>query len=105
MVAIGTSRDQFGLLVVSSILSFLGDIGAILGLLVMAVVVLGVFLPGLGVMVRRLHDGGRSGWWFLLAVIPIVNFIGVFVILAFMIMDGQPGDNQYGPAPTNTRLG
>ena len=96
---------QIGFFVVFSILAFLGDIGAILGLLILMVLALGLFLPGLGVLVRRLHDGGRSGWWFLLAVIPFVNFIGVFVILAFMIMDGQPGDNQYGPAPSNTRLG
>ena len=96
---------QIGYFFVSLILSFLGDIGTILGLLVLVVLALGLFLPGLGVLVRRLHDGGRSGWWFLLAVIPIVNFVGVFVILVFMIMDGQPGDNQYGPAPSNTRLG
>ena len=95
-----------GFIVVSLILGFiLGEIGAILSLLILLVLALGLFLPGLGALVRRLHDGGRSGWWFLLALIPIVNFIGVFVILAFLIMDGQPGDNQFGPAPTNTRLG
>ena len=36
---------------------------------------LGVFLPGLGVSVRRLHDGDRSGWWMLLIFIPLVGAI------------------------------
>lgn len=56
---------------------------------------LAVLLPGLGVTIRRLHDTGRSGWWFLIVLVP---FVGWIVLLAFMIRDSQPGDNQYGPS-------
>ena len=95
---------QIGLVIVFVIMGMiLGEVGALLGMVLVVLISLAAFLPLLGVTVRRLHDGGRSGWWFLLALIPIVNFIGGFVILVFLIMDGQPGDNQYGPVPTNTR--
>jgi uncharacterized membrane protein YhaH (DUF805 family) len=95
---------QIGMVIVFVIMGLiLGEAGALLGMGVMVLLSLALFLPLLGVTVRRLHDGGRSGWWFLLALIPFVNFIGAWVILVFLIMDGQPGDNQYGPVPTNTR--
>ena len=50
----------------------------------------------LAVAVRRLHDTGRSGWWLLLAVIPLV---GQLVLLYFFIDEGDEGDNDYGPDP------
>ena len=55
-----------------------------------------VLLPGLSVLVRRLHDTGRSGWYFFISLIPI---IGSFVLLYFLIQDSAPGENQYGPNP------
>ncbi|WP_109078425.1 DUF805 domain-containing protein [Aggregatibacter kilianii] len=55
-----------------------------------------VFLPGLAVSVRRLHDTDRSGWWILLCFIPI---IGVIVVLVFMCFDSQPGTNRFGDNP------
>ena len=57
---------------------------------------LAVLIPGLAVFFRRLHDIGKSGWWWLLAFIP---FIGWIVLLVFCCLDSQPGDNQYGPNP------
>ncbi len=57
---------------------------------------LAVLLPSLAVGVRRLHDTGRSGWWLLIALVPI---IGVIVIIIFTVQDSQPGANQYGPNP------
>lgn len=57
---------------------------------------LAVLLPGLGVTVRRLHDTGRSGWWILIGLVPLV---GTIVLLVFMASDSQPGNNQYGPNP------
>ncbi|HRW05364.1 MAG: DUF805 domain-containing protein [Caldilineaceae bacterium] len=57
---------------------------------------LAVLLPGLGVSVRRLHDTGRSGWWILINLIPL---IGSIVFLVFTVSDGDPGPNQYGPSP------
>lgn len=57
---------------------------------------LAALLPGLGVACRRLHDTGRSAWWFLIVLVPIV---GSIVFLVFMCSDSQPGSNEYGPNP------
>lgn len=57
---------------------------------------LGVLIPGIAVAVRRLHDTGRSGWWLLVAFVPI---IGGIALLVFMVLDSEPGQNQFGPNP------
>lgn len=56
---------------------------------------LALLLPILGVAVRRLHDTGRSGWWVLIGIIPIIGWI---VLLVFFVQDSH-ADNQYGPSP------
>jgi uncharacterized membrane protein YhaH (DUF805 family) len=56
---------------------------------------LATLLPGLFVGVRRLHDGGRSGWWMLIVIVPL---IGVLVLLYWLIIEGEKSDNKYGPA-------
>jgi uncharacterized membrane protein YhaH (DUF805 family) len=60
------------------------------------VYVLAVFIPGLAVLVRRLHDVGKSGWFFLVALIPIAGAIWLLVLLC---TDSQPHTNQWGPNP------
>ncbi|QDU07706.1 DUF805 domain-containing protein [Gimesia aquarii] len=55
-----------------------------------------VFIPGIAVTVRRLHDTGRSGWWILIVFVPL---IGGLVLLVFMIIEGEAGDNAYGSNP------
>lgn len=55
-----------------------------------------ILLPSLAVFVRRLHDTGRSGWWFWILLVPL---IGVIVILVFMCIDSQNEENQYGANP------
>lgn len=57
---------------------------------------LGLFIPSIAVGVRRLHDTGRSGWWLLIALIPLV---GAIVLLVFAVQDSAAGDNSYGPNP------
>ncbi len=57
---------------------------------------LGVVLPSLSVSVRRLHDTGRSGWWLLIGLIPL---IGAIILLVFFLKDSIPGENQYGKSP------
>ena len=57
---------------------------------------LAVLLPALGVSVRRLHDTGRTGWWILIGLIPL---IGLIVLLVFFFQEGDPGENEYGPNP------
>lgn len=55
-----------------------------------------MFLPAWAVQVRRLHDIGRSGWWILIGLIPI---IGPIILLVFHCTDSDPGKNEYGPNP------
>ena len=56
--------------------------------------VLATFLPSLGVLVRRLHDTDRSGWWVLIGLVPFVGPIALFV---FTVLEGTPGLNRYQP--------
>ena len=57
---------------------------------------LALFIPALAVAVRRLHDVGKSGWFLLICLIPI---IGVIWLLVLLVTDSKPGDNEYGPNP------
>lgn len=89
--------------------------------------ILGTFVPSLAVGVRRLHDTNRSGWWILLPIVPyvlaivlggpamvagqmsagagiamimlLIGFVAAIVLLVFMILPSNPGDNRYGPNP------
>ncbi|RDK84326.1 DUF805 domain-containing protein [Marinirhabdus gelatinilytica] len=60
-----------------------------------------LLIPSIAVSVRRLHDTDRSGWWYLLNVIPIVNYVGSIVLLVFYCTEGTRGANQYGKDPKN----
>jgi len=62
---------------------------------------LATLLPGLAVSVRRLHDTDRSGWWFLLWLIPL---IGTIVLIVWWVQQGTPGPNRFGPNPPNRGL-
>jgi uncharacterized membrane protein YhaH (DUF805 family) len=57
---------------------------------------LAVLLPGIAVAIRRLHDLDRSGWWFLLSLIPIVGWI---ILIIWYCTRGTEGPNRFGPAP------
>ncbi len=57
---------------------------------------LAVLLPGIAVSVRRLHDTGRSAWWVLIGLIPI---IGPIILVVFLVQDSNPGQNEYGANP------
>ena len=57
---------------------------------------LAVFIPGLAVTWRRLHDTGRSGAFFFLTLIPVV---GGIILLVFLCQNSSPGDNRFGPNP------
>ena len=57
-----------------------------------------ILIAGLALHVKRCHDRGKSGWWCLLLLIPIVGLIWAIVDLG--ILEGDQGDNQYGsPVP------
>ena len=53
----------------------------------------GLLLPTIAILARRLHDIGRSSWWILLIIIPV---LGSLVILIFTLIDSQKGENEYG---------
>lgn len=55
-----------------------------------------VLIPGLAVVVRRLHDINKSGWMILVSLIPFVGAIWLIVLYA---TEGTPGDNEYGSNP------
>jgi uncharacterized membrane protein YhaH (DUF805 family) len=75
-----------------------GDLGtlSIIAIALGAIWVLGTFIPGLAVQVRRFHDQNKSGWFVLLGLIP---YIGGLIILIFMVLDGTAGQNRFGPDP------
>jgi uncharacterized membrane protein YhaH (DUF805 family) len=69
---------------------------AVLGLeLISALVGLGLLIPSISIAARRLHDTGRSGWWQLIVLIPIIGFI---VLIVFLAQDGHDA-NDYGINP------
>lgn len=57
---------------------------------------LAVLVPSLAVSVRRLHDVGKSGWFLLIALIPLVGGIWLLVLDC---TEGKRGLNEYGPDP------
>ena len=59
---------------------------------------LALFLPGLALCWRRLHDIGKSGANWFWVFLPLVGWI---LLLVWMIRDGTAGPNQYGPDPKN----
>jgi uncharacterized membrane protein YhaH (DUF805 family) len=56
---------------------------------------LGLLIPSLAVAVRRLHDTGKSGWFFLIGFVPF----GGIVLIVFYATDGDPGTNKWGANP------
>ena len=66
--------------------------GGIVGL----VWILVTIVPALAVLVHRLHDTGKSGWWVLIGFVP---FVGTIVLFVFSVLDSDAGDNKYGASP------
>jgi uncharacterized membrane protein YhaH (DUF805 family) len=76
------------LMIIESILGLPGILSGIYSL--------ALLIPSIAVTVRRLHDTGRTGWWWWIGLVPV---IGIIVLLVFMALEGEPGPNQYGPDP------
>jgi uncharacterized membrane protein YhaH (DUF805 family) len=71
--------------------------GGIVGL----VWIFATIVPALAVLVRRLHDTGRSGWWALISPVPVIGFI---VLLVFTVQDSHPGENAHGRSPKGVTI-
>ena len=81
---------------VIGILSAVGETVAMIAIILAVVWYLAHLVPSLAVTVRRLHDTGKRGWFYLLAIIP---YIGGLIIFIFTVIEGDKGDNKYGPDP------
>lgn len=57
---------------------------------------LGLLAPSICASIRRMHDKDKSGWWLLIAFVPIV---GVLYLLYLFVTRGTVGDNRFGPDP------
>lgn len=68
----------------------------VITLVIFILISLVLMIPSLSVFVRRLHDYGKSGWWFFLAFIPL---IGGIILLVWTCKAGQVGPNKWGPDP------
>ena len=63
---------------------------------------LALFLPSLAALVRRLHDSDRSGWWYWIALVPL---IGVILLVVWLASRGTNGSNRFGSDPLGGDLG
>lgn len=61
-----------------------------------SIVALLLFIPSIAVTIRRLHDTGRSGWWWFLS---LLCGIGAIILFVFCLLEGTSGPNEYGPDP------
>ncbi len=74
-----------------------GFISGLLGIKWLASIYsLAVLVPSIAVSVRRLHDTGRSGWWLLIGLVPLIGSIWLIVLLC---LDSQPETNKWGANP------
>lgn len=96
---LGYAVGYVALVILSGILGWIG-LGFI-GMLLFGIYGLGMIVPSLAVTVRRLHDVGRSGWFVLLALIPV---IGAIILLVWEVTAGQPEKNQWGENPLGRAL-
>jgi len=69
---------------------------SLLGMVLYGGYALAIIVPSLAVCVRRLHDIGKSGWYFFIGLIPLV---GGIILLIWLFKDSQAGKNEYGANP------
>jgi uncharacterized membrane protein YhaH (DUF805 family) len=60
-----------------------------------------LIVPSIAIAVRRLHDIGKSGWWWFICFIPIVGWIWIIILLT---TESNHGKNKYGPHPRETKV-
>ena len=89
---------QFGLYGVVAGLILIGRFTSVWITPFFALFILLMLLPSVSVATRRLHDSGKSGWFQLVMVIPI---LGTIIFLVHMCLKGDPGGNRYGDPASN----
>lgn len=78
-----------------------GDVGYYASGLAFLLFYVGTLVTWVMVSIKRWHDRGKSGWWVLIALVPVIGGIWVLVECGFLIGDGDT--NQYGPDPLSAR--
>lgn len=89
------TRQQYWMYVLFYIIFYiaLGVVGYLLGTMALSTIyTLGLLIPSISICARRLHDTGRSGWWQLIALIPL---IGAIVLIVFLVQESKNTDNPY----------
>jgi uncharacterized membrane protein YhaH (DUF805 family) len=66
--------------------------GGIVGLIWILITI----VPAIALLIRRIHDTNRSGWWALIGLVP---FVGAIVLIVFTVEDSAHGQNIYGEFP------
>ena len=92
-------RKEYWMFVLFNIIATIvaGVVDGILGTcLVYPLYCLAALLPGFAVVVRRLHDTNRRGWWLLISLVPFIGGIWLFVLT---VLEGTPSENRFGPDP------
>ena len=94
------SREEYWLFILTLfpfqlILYFLGQASIIMGIIYVVFMLIHL-IPSIAVCVRRLHDTGRSGWYYFFILIPV---FGQIILLVLLALRSDYGENDYGPHP------
>lgn len=79
-----------------------GEEGAMFAMIPYFLYILAVILPSIAIVVRRLHDVGKSGWFVFIGLIPLIGSIWLLVLYC---TEGDKGPNEYGPDPKDPNAG
>ena len=93
---IGFSLYLISFIFFTNILDYSNEKGLYSSLLLFVIFLMLHFIPNIAITVRRLHDTGKSGWWYLLSLIP---YIGPFILFILLVLDSSEEENQWGVNP------
>ena len=96
-----SSRSEYwwaylGIILITFVVGLVsGLLGETIGGFIFLIFYLAILVPSIAIGVRRLHDLDKSGWFYLLALVPLVSLI----LLVWFCMKGTDGPNRFGPDP------
>lgn len=93
------NRSEYWWFIAANVAIALGlqIIDFVIGIPVLSIVfMLAMLLPAVAVSIRRLHDTGRSGWWMLVGLVPV---LGAFAVFGLMAIPGTESENRFGKKP------